>query len=80
MIISPSDPVPLVLSGDGHFSLSGVKEVRVSQEFVGLGQEITSCQTARSRADCLTGDYLARAMETCHCAPLSILSHYGTEV
>ena len=68
--------MPLVLSGEGHFSLSGVKEVKVTEDFVGLGEEITHCQTGQFRADCLTEKHLARALETCHCAPLNIISHY----
>ena len=72
--------MPLVLSGEGHFSLSGVKEVKVTEDFVGLGEEITRCQTVQSRADCLTGKYLARALNSCHCAPLNIISHYDTQV
>ena len=69
-----------MLSGEGHFSLSGVKEMKVTEAFVGLGEEITHCQTGQSRADCLTGKYLARALNTCHCAPLNIISHYDTQV
>ena len=80
LIISSPDPVPLVLSGEGHFSLTGVKEVKVSQEFAGLGEETTRCQTDQFRADCLTGKYLAKALHTCHCAPFYLISHYGTEV
>ena len=78
--MSSSDPVPLILTGGGHFSLSGVKEVAVSEEFLGLGEETTGCQTEQSRADCLTGKYLARALNTCHCAPLNIRSHYDNQV
>ena len=52
----------------------------MSEDFVGLGEEITRCQTGQSRSDCLTGKYLARALDTCHCAPLNIISHYDTQV
>lgn len=80
LILLSSDPVPLILTGGGHFALSGVKEVAVSEEFLGLGEETTGCQTGQSRADCLTGKYLARALNTCHCAPLNIRSHYDNQV
>ena len=72
--------MPLVLGGEGHFSLSGVKEVKVTEDFVGLGEEITRCQTGQSRADCLTEKYLARALSTCHCAPVNIISYYDSQV
>ena len=31
--------------GEGHYGLTDIKDVRVSREFVGLGETVTHCQT-----------------------------------
>ena len=72
--------MPLVLSGEGHISLTGVKEVKVTEEFLGLGLDTIRCQTRQSSADCMTEKYLAKALNSCRCVPLNILSLYGTQV
>ena len=74
------DPVPITLYGEGNFALTAIKSIRVTAEFLGLGERITQCQTGQSRADCLTRKYLARLLETCHCVPLTISSHYTDKV
>ena len=47
----------------------------MTEDFLGLGERVTQCQTGEFRADCLTRKYLARLLETCHCAPLTMTSH-----
>ena len=74
-----SDPIPLVLSGGGHYGLTDIKDVRVSREFVGLGQAVTHCQTKEAGADCLTRRHQETVLATCGCAPFSLSSHYGTQ-
>ena len=36
--------MPLVLEEEGHYVLTDLKDVRVTEEFLGLGQDITKCQ------------------------------------
>ena len=74
-----SDPIPLVLSGGGHYGLTDIKDVRVSQEFVGLGEAVTQCQTKEAGADCLTRKHQETVLATCGCSPFSLRSHYGAE-
>ena len=33
--------MPLVLAGEGHYALSDVKTLEVTEEFVGLGEKVT---------------------------------------
>ena len=79
-IFNLSDPFPLVLSGGGHYGLTDIKEVRVSREFVGLGQAVTHCQTKEAGADCLTRRHQETVLATCGCAPFSLSSHYVNQV
>ena len=74
-----SDPIPLVLSGGGHYGLTDIKDVRVSQEFVGLGEAVTHCQTKEAGADCLTRKHQETVLATCGCAPFSLRSQYGAQ-
>ena len=74
-----SDPIPLVLSGGGHYGLTDIKDVRVSQEFVGLGEAVTQCQTKEAGADCLTRKYQETVLATCGCVPFSLRSQYGDQ-
>ena len=74
------DPVPLTLYGEGHYVLTAIKSIRVTEDFTGLGERTTNCQTGEFRADCLTRKYLTKLVETCHCVPLTIRSHYTDEM
>ena len=62
-----------MVQGEGHYALTAVKEIKVTEELimmmmmmmmikvteelVGLGQEVTHCQTEEFRADCLSRKY-----------------------
>ena len=76
------DPVPILLHGQGHYALSAVKDITVTEEFLGLGQEITNCQTKEYRSDCINRKYLEKVTSSCSCAcsflPQIILSKSGT--
>ena len=74
------DPVPIVLQGEGHYALTAIKDIRVTEELVGLGQEVTRCQTREARADCESRRYQEQVVASCHCAPLYIRSHFPLEV
>ena len=72
--------MPIVLQGEGHYALTDVKDIKVTEEFLGLGQEITRCQTREFRADCVSRRYQEQVLASCHCAPLYIRSHFPQEV
>ena len=72
--------MPIVLQGEGHYALTDIKDIKVTEEFLGLGQEVTSCQTREFRADCVSRRYQEQVLASCHCAPLYIRSHFPQEV
>ena len=41
--------MPIVLEEEGHYVLTDLKDVRVTEEFLGLGREITKCQNVEFR-------------------------------
>ena len=72
--------MPIVLEGEGHYALTAIKDIKVTEEFVGLGQEITRCQTKEFRADCVTRKHREQILRSCHCAPLYIRHHFPHQV
>ena len=74
------DPVPIVLQGEGHYALTAIKDIRVTEELVGLGQEVTRCQTREARADCVTRRHRQKILQSCHCAPLYLSQHFPHQV
>ena len=41
--------MPIVLEDEGHYVLTDLKDVRVTEEFLGLGRDITRCQNVEFR-------------------------------
>ena len=72
--------MPITLYGEGNYVLTDIKSIRVTEDFTGLGERTTNCQTGEFRADCLTRKYLVKVVETCHCVPFTISSHYTHKV
>ena len=72
--------MPIVLEGEGHYALNLIKDIKVTEEFLGLGQEITRCQTREFRADCVSRRYQEQVLASCHCAPLYIRQHFPHQV
>ena len=57
-----------------------MKDIKVRASYLGLGQEITKCQTEETKSDCLTRKLKDRVLRECGCAPFSMKSYYGAEV
>ena len=72
--------MPITLYGEGDYALTDIKSIRVTEDFTGLGETTTNCQTEEFRADCLARRYLTKVVETCHCAPFSLSRHYPAQV
>ena len=70
----------IVLAGEGHYAITAVKDIKVRASYLGLGQEITKCQTEETKSDCLTRKLKDRVLRECGCAPFSMKSYYGAEV
>ena len=72
--------MPITLYGEGNYQLWTIKSIRVTEEFLGLGERTTDCQTEEFRADCLTRKYRAKLVDTCHCVPFALSSHFTEKV
>ena len=74
------DPVALVLEGEGHYAMSAIKDIKVTDKFVGLGEGVTKCQTMEYKVDCQTREYREKVLSECNCSPYQLKSYYGAEV
>ena len=67
----------VIFLGEGNYGVSDVKQVKVTEGYLGLGP---TCQTGQNKADCIIWRHLERIQDTCHCAPFSLKSYFGTQV
>ena len=80
IFIPMSDPVPVVLHGEGNYGLTDVKEIKVTEEFLSLGQATTDCQSQQFKADCNTAQYEEKVASSCSCAPLNLKTFFSHQV
>ena len=70
----------VVLHGEGHYTLSSIKDIEVTEEFVGLGPLVTNCQTEEDRVDCLARRFREKVISSCRCSPYTLTSYFGHKV
>ena len=63
---------PVVLVGEGQYNLNSLKEISVTDSFLGLDKSTRNCQTIESFNECKTRLQLEKIREKCRCLPLSI--------
>ena len=59
----------MILSGEGNYALSVIKEVEVTDDFLGLQLPTRKCQNDEKYEDCTTRKYLTKLENECHCVP-----------
>ena len=62
----------LSLFGEGQYNLNSLKEISVTDSFLGLGKDTKNCQSVETYDDCKTRLYINNIKEKCGCLPLSI--------
>ena len=63
---------PLRLYGGGTYTLSDVKEIDGTKEFIKLAEKAGQCQNKETKENCQTRKYLTQGMETCSCTPYKL--------
>ena len=69
MLILILDPVRL--TGELQFHLQNLKEISVTDSFLGLNVESRKCQNIETLNDCKTRLYIENMKQTCGCLPVS---------
>ena len=63
---------PVTFYGEGRYNLNVVKEIKVSESYLGLGQDVTKCQNEEALEECTTRKYIDTLLQQCGCLPLKI--------
>ena len=63
---------PVKLIGEGKYNLNAVKEIKVTESFLGLDMKDRGCQNEEPLENCTTRHYINDLLQQCNCLPLSI--------
>ena len=60
------------LFGEGQYNLHSMKEIKVTDSFLGLDKDTRNCQNIESYIDCESRLHLKNLRKACGCLPLSL--------
>ena len=63
---------PISVYGEGSYAISAVKEMKVTDEFLGLDVNTRKCQNKELFETCTTRQYLENIREKCNCVPFPL--------
>ena len=66
----PSEPVVLV--GEGEYNLNVLTDIKVTESYLGLDENIRKCQNEEPFDNCTTRQYRNTFLGDCGCLPLNI--------
>ena len=65
-----SEPVTLI--GEGEYNLDDLKEIRVTESYLGLDQDKRECQNKESFYNCTSRLFKKTFIEKCGCLPINL--------
>ena len=63
---------PIKLIGEGKYNLNAVKEIQITESYLGMDEDIRGCQNKLSIENCTTEHYLDTLQNRCGCIPSNI--------
>ena len=63
---------PVELIGEGKYNLDAVKEITVTESYLGMDMDTRKCQNDEPMENCTTRHYIDSVSHLCGCLPLSI--------
>ena len=64
------------LYGEGQYNLNSVKEIKASEDFLGMDKSIRECQNEESFEVCKAKRYIEEFLDECKCLPFGIQHLY----
>ena len=55
-----------------EYNLDAIKEIKVTDSFLSLSQDVIECQNEESYDDCATKKYIDSVLDQCECVPFNI--------
>ena len=56
--------------GEGKYNLNDIKEIKVTESYLGLDMDVRKCQNIQSVNNCTTKHFITNLVEKCGCLPL----------
>ena len=77
LLIFESDCYKIILEevkliGEGEYNLNALKEIKVTDSYLGLDQDVRQCQDDEPLNNCTTRQYLDNMLGKCGCLPFNI--------
>ena len=66
-----------MLIGEGEYNLNDLKEIKVTDSYVGLGQDVTKCQNEEPFFNCTTKQHINTFLRKCGCLPFAMQLSFG---
>ena len=63
---------PVIFIGEGEYNVNVLKEIKVSESYLGMDQDVTECQNEESFYNCTTRKFMDTLIEKCGCLPINI--------
>ena len=58
--------------GDGEYNMNILTEIKTTDPYLGLDQNIKKCQSTEALNNCTTRQYLNALLNQCRCLPLNL--------
>ena len=71
---------PLVLPLGKEYNLNVIKEIVVTNDFLGLDKDVTNCQNEETYDNCITRKFTNTMYEKCKCLPSSFTLSYEVQL
>ena len=68
-------PAPFYGYGRGNYRLTAVREIKVTDDFMGLDLKTINCQNMTTLHDCQQAKYLTNLTKKCQCIPFYLRSY-----
>ena len=62
--------------GEGEYNLDVMKEIKVTESYLGLDKNVRECQDVEPFFNCTTRYYLDALLNQCGCLPLHLKATY----
>ena len=59
-------------TGEGEYNLNALKEIEVTDSFLGLDQDVRECQNEEPFYNCTTRHYIDSLLRDCGCLPFNL--------
>ena len=66
--------------GAGTFALTDVKQIVVTNSFLGLDRDVKNCQNEEAFEHCSSQTFLQEVSSRCHCIPYSLKDFSNSQV